>query len=138
MTPPEDDFWEAVERIRDRDPRFRREAYPFLVAALGATVMALPAERRADPERRHLAGPELVAGMVRFARDEFGPLAATVFGEWGVRTSGDVGDMVFELIAEKQLQALPGDRREDFDGGPDLLAELRGETAPRSRPGGAA
>lgn len=136
MTPPEDDFWEAVDRIRDRDPRYRREAYPFLVAALGATVMALPVERREDPERRHLSGPELVAGMVRFARDEFGPLAATVFEEWGVRHSGDVGEMVFALIAERQLHARPEDRREDFEGGPDLLAELRGERAPR--PGGAA
>jgi uncharacterized repeat protein (TIGR04138 family) len=138
MTPPEDDFWGAIERIRDRDPRFRREAYPFLVAALGATVMALPPERRADPERRHLTGQELVAGTIRFARDEFGPLAATVFEEWGVRTSGDLGDMVFHLIAEQQLHARPEDRREDFDEGPDLLAGLRGEPAGRPRPEGAA
>jgi uncharacterized repeat protein (TIGR04138 family) len=120
-------FWEAVERIRAEDPRFAREAYGFLLLAVGATVQRLPAERRADPERRHLSGTEVVRGLLAAGRREFGPLAATVFEEWGVRRSEDVGDMVFHLVAAGQLRKRPLDRRSDFARGPDLVAALRGD-----------
>ena len=84
-------FWDAVDRIRETDERYRREAYGFVVAALGATVQALPPERLADPVRRHLGGAELLRGVVRLARQEFGALAPTVFREWGVTAGEDVG-----------------------------------------------
>jgi uncharacterized repeat protein (TIGR04138 family) len=91
------------------------------MVALAHTVERLPAARRADPARHHLSGPELLDGMVALARTEFGPLAPTVFGEWGLERSEDVGEMVFQLVEAGQLSARPEDRREDFAGG-DLLA----------------
>src|SRR2546426_11816849 len=109
-------FWDAVDRIREREPRYRREAYGFLLLALGATVNALPPERQADAARRHLSGHELLLGVVKLARQEFGPMAAAVFGEWGVRASADVGELVFQLVECGQLSARPEDRREDFHG----------------------
>lgn len=124
MSTAEPTFWDAVDRIREHDGAYRREAYGFVVAALGEVVQSLPAERRADPERRHLSGRELLDGIVRLARREFGPLASTVFAEWGLRASGDVGRIVFQLVESGQLSARPEDRIEDFDGGPDLLHAL--------------
>ena len=117
-------FWDAVDAVREQDPRYRREAYGFLMMALAATVEALPPARRADPERRHLSGPELLDGMIALAHREFGVMAPTVFREWGVTHSSDVGTMVFQLIDAGHLSARPEDRREDFDGRPDLLAAL--------------
>ena len=96
----------------------------FLVGALGETVRALPADRLADPERRHLSGQELVAGVIRLAREEFGALAPTVFREWGVCRSEDLGVMVFELVEAGQLSARPEDTMADFTGLGDLLAAL--------------
>jgi uncharacterized repeat protein (TIGR04138 family) len=117
-------FWDTVDALRAAHGRYAREAYGFVVGALGATVQALPPERLADPERRHLSGRELLAGVVRLAAAEFGPMAPTVFREWGVRASEDVGEIVFELVRAGQLSARPEDTAEDFRGGPDLLAEL--------------
>lgn len=124
MTSSEPNFWDAVDTIREREGAFRREAYGFVVAALGVVVQSLPRERRNDPERRHLSGRELLDGVVRLARDEFGGLAPTVFREWGVERSEDIGRIVFQLVENGQLSARPEDRLEDFQGGPDLLKAL--------------
>jgi uncharacterized repeat protein (TIGR04138 family) len=118
-------FWDAVDQIRERDARYRREAYGFLLLALGATVRALPAARQADPARRHLTGAELLQGMAELARREFGSMAPAVFREWGVHTSRDVGDLVFQLVECQQLSARPEDTREDFLG-LDLMDLLGG------------
>jgi uncharacterized repeat protein (TIGR04138 family) len=136
MTPNEQPFWDAVDQLRGEEPRYRREAYGFLVAALGTTVQSLPPERLGDPQRRHLTGQELLSGIVALARREFGAMAPTVFREWGIRRSEDWGAIVFELVEAGQLSARPEDRLEDFSGGPDLLEALaadveRSDAAPR-------
>ena len=128
MTTDELPFWDAVDRLRERDPRYRREAYGFVVAALGWTVESLPAERRRDPVRRHLSGAELLQGLAALALQEFGPMAGTVFQEWGVRSGEDVGRIVFQLVECHQLSQRPEDRIEDFRGF-DLAASLVGEPA---------
>ena len=133
-------FWDAVDRIRETEPRYRREAYGFVVAALGVTVQALPAERLADPVLRHLTGGELLRGLVRLARREFGVLAPTVFREWGVLSGEDVGRIVFGLVASGELSARPEDSLEDFRDF-DLFGGLAVDLevgAPRVRGGAAA
>jgi uncharacterized repeat protein (TIGR04138 family) len=124
-------FRDAVDELRERGSRFAREAYVFVVAALGETVRALPAKRLADPVRRHLSGQELTAGVVRIAREEFGPLAPMVFLEWGVRATEDIGSIVFELVAAGQLNARPEDTMADFTGSClDLLGALAARIDP--------
>lgn len=117
-------FWDTVDALRESHRRYAREAYGFVVGALGETVRELPAERAADPARRHLSGRELLAGVVSLARREFGMMAPMVFREWGVRTGEDVGEIVFELVRAGQLSARPEDTMEDFRGDFDLAAEL--------------
>lgn len=124
MSPSSPTFWDAVDSIRDKDPRYGREAYRFVLAALGHTVRGLPRERLADPERRHLSGQELLRGAVALARREFGVMAPTVFREWGVRSSTDLGEIVFQLVGVGQLRARREDRIEDFAAGPDLMHAL--------------
>src|SRR6266571_3838709 len=128
MTTDEMPFWDAVDHLRERDPRYRREAYGFVVAALGWTVETLPADRRRDPVHRHLSGGELLRGLAALARQEFGPLAGTVFSEWGVHSAEDVGRIVFQLVECQQLSKRPEDRLEDFRGF-DLAASLAAEPA---------
>lgn len=118
-------FWDSVDRIREADGRYAREAYGFVVGALGITVEALPAERRRDPLRRHLSGQELLDGVIALARSEFGHLAPAVFREWGIGSGADVGNIVFQLVECGQLSARPDDRMEDFLGGRDLIVALQ-------------
>jgi len=123
---------DAVDRLRERDPRFPREAYLFVVAALAAAVDRMPRARREDSQRRHLSGGEVVAAVVRLARDEFGPLAPAVFREWGVLAARDVGTIVFNLVRCGQLSAREEDRPEDFRHPAELLTALAGAgSAPR-------
>ena len=117
-------FWDTVDRIRAERPRYRREAYGFVVGALTRTAEALSAERRADPVRRHLTGQELLRGVIDLARGEFGLMAPAVFREWGVLEAPDVGEIVFQLVEAGQLSARKEDCRGDFAGGPDLMRAL--------------
>lgn len=128
----ETSFWDAVDALRARDARYAREAYLFVVEALTATAASLPASRRNDPVGRHLHGQELLRGVVRRAGLEFGPLAPTVFREWGVRACEDVGRIVFELIELGQMSAQPDDSIDDFRSQFDLLEAL--EKAGREAP----
>ena len=126
-------FWDAVDRVREREPRYRREAYGFIVGALGVTVGGLPLERRRDPVRRHLSGGELLHGVAALARSEFGFLAPTVFSEWGVHTGEDIGCIVFQLVECEQLSVSPEDSLDDFRGF-DLAAGLATAGRPAPRP----
>ena len=124
-------FWDAVDALRERDGRYRREAYGFVIAALDFALRQLPPARRDDPVRRHLTGQELLRGAVALARREFGAFAATVFYEWGLKSGEDVGRVVFQLVDARQLSARPEDSLDDFSGGPDLLKRLS-ESEPAS------
>jgi len=137
MHSSEPSLLQTVDRIRARDGRYAREAYFFVVAALGLSVEALPAERRAHPERRHLSGQELVGGTVALARREFGALAPTVFSEWGVLAAEDIGVIVFQLVESGELSARPEDTLEDFRSGPDLMRALAADASvPPAAPAG--
>ena len=125
MNAGESSFWEVVDEIRTRDPRYRREAYGFVMASLGLTVQALPEARLRDPSLRHLSGAELLEGVIRLARREFGQLAAPVFEEWGVRSGEDVGRIVFQLVDAGQLSARREDSIADFAQAGELTAALR-------------
>jgi len=124
MPPSEPTFWATVDALCERDPRYHREAYAFVLRALGATVQELPRERQDDPVRRHLTGGELVEGAITLARREFGLMAPTVFREWGLATGEDVGRIVFQLVETAFLSARPEDRMDDFLGHPDLVRRV--------------
>ncbi|HVP15485.1 MAG TPA: Minf_1886 family protein [Terriglobales bacterium] len=108
---------------RDGRPRYPREACVFVVLAMDAVAARLPAARARDPQRRHLSGREVLEGVVRLAREQFGPMASTVFREWGVLGGEDVGRIVFALVRSGEVKARPEDSPEDF-GGFDLFAAL--------------
>lgn len=107
-------FEEAVEAILKRDKRYDFQAYLFLKDALDFTLRRITEAN--DGEHRHVCGTELCEGFRDLALHEFGPMAATLLQEWGVRESGDVGEMVFHLIEEQMFGKQDSDRKEDFIG----------------------
>jgi len=107
-------FEQAVETILRRDRRYEYQAYLFLKDALDFTLSRIKESN--DGEHRHVSGTELCEGFRDLALHEFGPMAATLLQDWGVRESGDVGEMVFHLIEEGMFGKQDSDRREDFVG----------------------
>ncbi len=133
MSLSEQSLWDTIDRIREREPRYPREAYLFVVASLGHAVQARPRERRNDPVRRPQSGGELLRAVVSLARQEFGSMAPVVFREWGVRRNEDVGEIVFQLVGAGQLSARPEDTIEDFRAGPELIKSLEEDLASQRR-----
>jgi uncharacterized repeat protein (TIGR04138 family) len=89
-------FAEALDSIVASDPRYHRDAYIFLRDALDFTTKQQ--KKAKGTTVRHVSGPELLEGVRGYALKEFGPMVLTVFGSWGIRSTEDVGHMVFNLI----------------------------------------
>jgi uncharacterized repeat protein (TIGR04138 family) len=134
-----------------RDRRFRPEAYRFVFEALrfgqeelgfGQTA-AGAAETGAEDagagdlgleeEIRHVTGQQLCEAIRRYALSQYGALAKTVFHHWGVHSTSDFGDIVFNLIDIGQMKKTDADRREDFDDVFDFDEGLREVFEPAAR-----
>ena len=105
------EFTEAVELITDADPRYSREAYFFLREALDQTVKM---RKRQLGEGGHLTGAQLCEGIRLCALKQYGPMVPTVLDYWGVKTTGDFGAMVWNLIELGVFGKTPSDSIEDF------------------------
>ncbi len=67
-----------------------------------------------EPER-HLTGQELSEAIRQYAIDQYGFLAKQVLNSWGLHTTGDFGEVVYNLIRVGLMKKSSEDRREDFD-----------------------
>jgi uncharacterized repeat protein (TIGR04138 family) len=71
--------------------------------------------RSRDESDRHLTGQQLCEAIRLYASEQFGYMAKCVLNSWGVRQTGDFGEIVFNLIRVEQMRKTPQDKREDFD-----------------------
>ena len=112
---------ERLEDLLESDPRYPREAYTFVFESLDSTVRQLHGIGPDDPippsDDHHVTGADLLAGMYTYAIEEFGCLAATVFSSWGLTSSEDVGEIVFNLVEHGLMGRRENDQRSDFDDG---------------------
>lgn len=106
-------IWDVVRA----DPRYAYEAYEFLCDAVAFTQDGLGRcpHDDADPDADyHVGGHELARGATNLAVREFGMMAPVVFRHWGIRTTADIGEIVFNLIKAERLSQSDRDDREDF------------------------
>ena len=108
------------------DSRFAYEAYEFVSDAVTFTMDRLgrisnrheqepPKGRDAQPrDENHVSGAELLRGTCDLAIREFGMMAPVVFRQWGVKTTDDVGEIVFKLIKVQLLSKSDRDDPNDF------------------------
>lgn len=108
-------FEEALEQILAADARYHRDAYIFVREALDHTQQMV-AKDNAD-RLRHVTGQELLEGIRQFALAQFGPMAQTVLGEWGIRECRDFGNIVFNMVEIGLLAKTQNDSRDDFNDG---------------------
>jgi uncharacterized repeat protein (TIGR04138 family) len=107
------DLENAILDVAQKHGRYKPNAYRFTLDAVGFTVRALE-------ENRHVRGNELLEGIRRLALDRFGPMAKTVFEQWGVSTTEDFGAIVFQLVDEGLLGKTEQDTMSDFARGYDF------------------
>ncbi len=115
-----------------RDPRYDLNAYLFIFEALEFTKnLKLKAQgksrtrARAKAASRHVTGQELCQGARELAQAQYGLLALTVLNQWGIHSTSDLGDIVYNLIATGDLDKTPTDSRTDFDDVFDFQAAFR-------------
>lgn len=96
-------------------PHFAYEAYEFICDAVTFTQHRLGRDQESDDQMdRHVSGAELLRGVCDLAIREFGMMAPVVFRQWGIRTTDDVGKIVFDLIEVGRLSKSERDAPEDF------------------------
>jgi uncharacterized repeat protein (TIGR04138 family) len=74
---------------------------------------------------RHVTGQELLDGLRQYALQQFGPMAATVFEEWGIRNCQNFGEIVFNMVEIGLLARTEKDTRDDFQNGYDFTDAFR-------------
>lgn len=93
--------------------RYHRLAYVFVLEALNRAqaILGRPERKEAD---QHVSGPELLEGFRELAYEQFGGMALTVFQQWGLTSTNDVGHIVWELIDRGNMRKTEEDRITDF------------------------
>lgn len=107
---PELTFRDGImDRIRLRERRYDERAYLFVLAALEYCQQKLT-------ERRHITGQELAEGCRDLALERFGVMSRLVLEHWGIKQTGDIGQIVFTLVDLGMLLSQPTDTKQDFEG----------------------
>ena len=105
-------FAEVVQQICEKDERFAPDAYHFVQEGLNFTLKSL--KRGGQNAHRHVSGQELLHGMREFALKEYGPMSKAVLNEWGIKTTDDIGQIVFNLVNASVLGKNDTDSPGDF------------------------
>ncbi len=74
-----------------------------------------PTDEDAPRRPKHISGQELCQALRLLALDQFGLMAKLVLANWGIRSTSDFGEIVYNLIRIGEMSKSNGDRREDFD-----------------------
>jgi len=127
-------FIEAVKKICQEDNRYDADAYLFVREALDFTAKML--NKPAEAPGRHVTGAELLEGIRTYGLHEFGPVALTVFNTWGIKTTKDFGEIVFNLVNSGVLGKTDEDRKEDFANGYDFFEAFSKPFLPATTPSG--
>lgn len=132
---------EAFRKLLTEDSRYPREAYLFVFEALrfaqsryhstgGSSIEGISGDQVENPSPmtspsgtdapsgtspRHVTGQQMCEAVRIFALEEYGLLARSVLREWGIRSTHDLGEIVYHLIQLGWMSKTPTDRPEDFD-----------------------
>jgi uncharacterized repeat protein (TIGR04138 family) len=104
-----------IVELLQQDQRFHIEAYQFVREALAYAqeVMKLPGE--GEEGEHHITGQQLCEAIRQYALEQFGYMSKTVLNSWGVHSTGDFGEIVYNLIKIKHMKKSDSDKREDFN-----------------------
>ena len=98
-----------LEEIAREDGRFSPQAIKFVYEGLGYTA------KKTTTKPTHVRGQNLCEGLRKLAVEKWGRLAMLVLNTWGVKTTRDLGEIVYLMIKHKWMSAQPTDSIDDFN-----------------------
>lgn len=110
-------------KLVESDLRYKLDAYLFVRDGLtyAQDVLHVGAdedEGASSPEtegEKHLTGQQLCEALRKYALDQYGYMAKTVLNSWGLTSTSDFGEVVYNMIGEKLMKKSESDQRKDFD-----------------------
>lgn len=118
---------QAMRDLMAEDPRYKIEAYQFIRESLQYAhehlidepedEIEVPVDESSEGAAtpRHVTGQQLCEACRQYATAQYGYLAKMVLASWGVNSTSDFGELVYNLIRIEQMRKSDSDRREDFD-----------------------
>ena len=112
---------QAMRDLLNQDKRFKLEAYQFIRESLQyahehlRTETDSPAAGLEKAGPHHVTGQELCEACRLYAIEQYGYLAKIVLANWGIHSTSDFGELVYNLIRIEQMRKSDSDRREEFD-----------------------
>ncbi len=125
-------------QVLKKDTRYPLEAYIFIRESLrfAADVLELgtespntdqPVEAEEaiqEAAEKHMTGQQLCEAIRQFALNQFGYMSKVVLSEWGIRSTSDFGNIVYNMIGAGLMRKSESDRRSDFDDVYDFESEF--------------
>ena len=108
-----DDFSDIVAK----DRRYCARAYALLMDVV---------RYLSDDGKRHVSGADVLDEFKERALDQYGPLAYTVLTEWGLSSTEDIGEMMFNLVDGHRLGRDENDTADAFADGYDFKEAFLG------------
>jgi len=127
-------------KLLEQDKRFKPEAYFFVfevldyaqnrlhLGELGPSdpVAVAPEfeseEQDADTtseeagiEGKHISGQDLAEAARQYALEMYGFMAKTVLKGFGIKSTGDIGEVVYNMIKIGRMRKTSADSRQDFE-----------------------
>jgi uncharacterized repeat protein (TIGR04138 family) len=100
-------FYKKVEEIVEQKPRYKSDAYEFVMQALWYTQDKLK-------RKGHISTAELLEGIRQFAVEQYGLMSRQVLAHWGVKKTSDFGNIVFDMIDKGLMSKNDSDSLNDF------------------------
>jgi uncharacterized repeat protein (TIGR04138 family) len=98
-----------LEQIAEEDGRYNPKAVRFVYEGLGFAI------KKMMREPGHISGQVLCEALRTLALERWGRLAMLVLNSWGIKTTGDFGEIVWLMIQNHWMRAQPTDSLDDFN-----------------------
>lgn len=102
--------------ITGKDARYSARAYALLMDCV----------HYLGREGGHMSSSDIMYEFKERALDQYGPMAYTVMSEWGLSSTEDIGEMMFNLVEFHRIRKDEDDRQDDFIGGFDFREAFLG------------
>lgn len=100
-------FEDVIDDICLKDPRYKPDAYVFVMDALSFAQKKFKCQT-------HVTGEQLLVGSREILVEQFGPMTLSVLRHWGITNTEDFGNIVFNMVEARLLSKTSDDSMESF------------------------